>query len=240
MRMDGRESSQLRPVDFQCGFIEHHPGSVVVSFGKTRVLTGYPDRRHPSVSQKEGKKGWLTAEYGMLPASTLTRKSRASSRGRPDGRSVEIQRLIGRSLRQVVNLEGLGDHTLHIDCDVLQADGGTRTASITGAYVAVARCLKDAIARKQIPAPALASVLTNSIAAVSLGIKNGEVLTDLCYEEDVAVDTDFNLVARGDGAIVELQGTAEGAAMTREEVDEILNLGLSAIQQLAQLQQKPA
>ncbi len=237
MRADGRESAQLRPVGFECGFIEHHAGSVVVSFGKTRVLTTATlTEGIPRFRKEEGKKGWLTAEYGMLPASTLTRKSRASSRGRPDGRSVEIQRLIGRALRQVVNLEGLGDHTLHIDCDVLQADGGTRTASITGAYVAVALCLKEAIARKAIPAAALASVLTDQIAAISLGIKNGQVLTDLCYEEDVAVDTDFNLVARGDGAIVELQGTAEGAAMRREEVDQILNMGLASIEELCRLQ----
>lgn len=238
MRSDGRTLAELRPINFDCGFIEHHAGSVVVSFGKTRVLTtALLTDGIPRFRKDEGKSGWLTAEYGMLPASTLTRKRRASG-GRTDGRSVEIQRLIGRSLRQVINLDMLGDHTLQIDCDVLQADGGTRTAAITGSYVAVALCLKDAIAQKKLKCASLAGVLTHQIAAVSLGIKNGEILTDLCYEEDVAVDTDFNLVARSDGAIVEMQGTAEGAAMTRGEVDQLLSHGLASIETLCAKQRE--
>ena len=239
MRSDGRTLEQMRPIHFDCGYIDHHAGSVVVSFGKTRVLTtAILSEGIPRFRKDEGKLGWLTAEYGMLPASTLTRKRRASGSGRTDGRSVEIQRLIGRSLRQVINLEMLGEHTLQIDCDVLQADGGTRTAAITGSYVAVALCLKDAIAQKKLKCASLASVMSHQIAAISLGIKNGDVLTDLCYEEDVAVDTDFNLVARSDGAIVEMQGTAEGAAMSRAEVDQLLSSGLSAIEQLCALQRE--
>ena len=236
MRPSGRQPDQMRDVNITREYTCHAEGSVLVAFGNTKVIcTASVEEGVPRFLKGKGQ-GWVTAEYGMLPRATGTRNGREAARGKQGGRTLEIQRLIGRSLRAAVNLKKLGEFTITVDCDVIQADGGTRTASITGAYVAVALCLKEAIARKAIPAAALASVLTDQIAAISLGIKNGQVLTDLCYEEDVAVDTDFNLVARGDGAIVELQGTAEGAAMRREEVDQILNMGLASIEELCRLQ----
>ena len=236
MRPSGRAADELRPVELELGFAKHAEGSCMARFGETHVLCAATiEERVPPFLKNSGT-GWVTAEYGMLPRSTHRRTDREAARGRQGGRTMEIQRLIGRSLRAVINLKALGERQIRLDCDVIQADGGTRTAAITGAYVAVALCLKDAIANNVIPCSSLDLVLTNSIAAVSLGIKSGQILTDLCYEEDVVVDTDFNLVARGDGAIVEMQGTAEGAAMTRGEVDQLLSMGLSAIEELGALQ----
>ncbi|MFZ9886591.1 MAG: ribonuclease PH [Myxococcota bacterium] len=236
MRVDGRQSTELRPVQFQTGFLEHHRGSVLVSFGRTRVLvTATHEERVPPHRVSSGG-GWLTAEYAMLPASTHERRRRDISTGRPDGRSVEIQRLIGRALRNVVRLDDLGPITLHVDCDVLQADGGTRTAAITGAWVALRLCLEDLRARKLLKCP-VEKVLTAQVAAVSLGLVKGEVFTDLCYEEDARADTDLNLVARQDGLLIEVQGTAEGDAMSRAQLDRLVDQGMEAIAALCRLQQ---
>jgi ribonuclease PH len=237
MRSDGRQKDELRPISFETGFLEHHPGSVLVSFGKTRVLVAATvEERVPPYRLSSGG-GWLTAEYSMLPASTHERKRRDISSGKQDGRSVEIQRLIGRSLRNVVDIDRLGQITLHVDCDVLQADGGTRTASITGAWVALSLCLhhlkqKGKLKRK------VSDVLLGQVAAVSLGVVKGEVLTDLCFEEDFGADTDLNLVARDDGSLIEVQGTAEGVAMTRAELDLLVDQGLLAVQRLCALQRQ--
>lgn len=235
MRTDGRSPEDLRPISFQTGFIEHHKGSVLVSFGKTRVLVAatHEDRVPPHRVSSGG--GWLTAEYSMLPASTHDRRRRDITTGRADGRSVEIQRLIGRALRNVVNLNVLGQNTIHVDCDVLQADGGTRTASITGAWVAIALCLHD-MKKRGILKTTVEKALTGQVAAVSLGVLKGEVLTDLCYEEDSRADTDLNLIGRSDGNIIEVQGTAEGVAMTRVELDRLVDQGMLAIAKLCELQ----
>lgn len=237
MRIDGRAPHELRPISFETGFIEHHKGSVLVSFGKTRVLVTatHEDRVPPHRLPSGG--GWLTAEYGMLPASTHERRRRDITTGRADGRSVEIQRLIGRALRNVVNLDVLGQNTIHVDCDVLQADGGTRTASITGAWVAVRLCLAD-MKKRGVLRTSVDKALTGQVAAVSLGLLEGQVLTDLCYAEDAKADTDLNLVARDDGTLIEVQGTAEGVAMTRAELDRLVDQGLEAVKQLCVLQRQ--
>lgn len=228
-RHDGRHARDLREIAFETGFIAHHPGSVLVSFGKTRVLVvATAEERVPHFREASGG-GWLTADYAMLPASTHERRRR--ERERQDGRSVEIQRLIGRSLRGAVDLRHLGPRTLHVDCDVLQADGGTRTASITGAWVALRLCLED-LARRGKLGSALAKALPNQVAAVSLGVLQGETITDLDYEEDHRCDTDLNLVALGDGRIIEVQGTAEGTALTRKQLDGLVDQGLDAIETL--------
>jgi ribonuclease PH len=239
MRSDGRTPTALRPVSFESHYIKHHKGSVLVSFGQTKVLvTATTEDRVPPYRLSSGG-GWLTAEYAMLPGSTQTRKKRDIFKGRPDGRSVEIQRLIGRSLRQIVNIDLIGQRTIHVDCDVIQADGGTRTAAITGGWVAVALCVQDLLARRvKMKAKSFEDIMVDQVAAISLGIKEGVVITDLDYVEDVAVDTDFNLVARADGTIVELQGTAEGHSMRRAEVDQLLDQGLLAIGELCGLQKK--
>lgn len=232
-RHDGRDGKALRKIDFEAGFIAHHPGSVLVSFGKTRVLVvATTEERVPHFREASGG-GWLTADYAMLPASTHERRRR--ERDRQDGRSVEIQRLIGRSLRGAVDLRHLGPRTLHVDCDVLQADGGTRTASITGAWVAVRLCLED-LARRGKLGCAINKALPNQVAAVSLGVLGGKMVTDLDYEEDHRCDTDLNLVALADGRIIEVQGTAEGAPLTRTELDGLVDQGLEAIDALCALQ----
>lgn len=232
-RSDGRSSTDLRPITFQTGFLAHHPGSVLVSFGKTRVLVVATTEERVPPFRVESGGGWLTADYAMLPASTHERRRR--ERDKQDGRSVEIQRLIGRSLRNVVHLQKLGQRTLNVDCDVLQADGGTRTASITGAWVAVRLCLEH-LRRKGLLATPIEKVLPHQVAAVSLGILQGKVLTDLDYPEDSRADTDLNLVARSDGTLIEVQGTAEGAPMTRSELDGLLDQGMQAIDALCALQ----
>ena len=236
-RPDERANDALREIRFETGYIAHHPGSVLVSFGQTRVLVVCTvEDRVPHFRADSGG-GWLTASYAMLPGSTHTRKRRDV--GKQDGRSVEIQRLIGRAMRNVISLKKLGPRTLNIDCDVLQADGGTRTASITGAWVAVRLCLQALAQAGRLPA-AVDAVLTEHIAAVSLGIVDGQVLTDLCYEEDSRADTDLNLIARGDGTLVEVQGTAEGKPMRREELDQLVDQGLLAITRLCALQREAA
>ncbi|MCP4502359.1 MAG: ribonuclease PH [Deltaproteobacteria bacterium] len=231
MRHDGRENHQLRELKFETGAIIHHPGSVLVSFGNTKVMvTATLEERVPPFRLNSGG-GWMTAEYGMLPAATHNRKQRDAAKGKVDGRSTEIQRLIGRALRNVVNVDVLGRRTIHIDCDVLQADGGTRCASITGAYVAVHLCVQALLKRKpqDMKAKRLDQVITGQVAAVSMGMLKGTALTDLDYVEDSSADTDLNLIARSDGSLVEIQGTAEGAPLQREELNKMLDQGMDAI-----------
>jgi len=219
MRSDNRTPEQVRPLSFQRDFTIHAAGSVLVSFGNTRLICtccaedGVP--RHRS-----GKGGWLTAEYDMLPSSTNTRKMRAITKQKQDGRSIEIQRLIGRSLRAIIDLDQLEDITLYLDCDVIQADGGTRTAAISGAYVALHDAcmkLKEAKRLKYWP-------LIDSIAAVSVGVVDGTPLCDLAYTEDVRAEVDMNVVMRGNGEFVEVQGTAEGQTFGRGALDQLLAL----------------
>lgn len=220
MRHDGRKPDQLRPLRFRRRYTRQAPGSVLVYLGRTTVLcTCTLDLAVPPFLVGTGK-GWLTAEYGMLPGSTSTRKPRDRG-GKIDGRTVEIQRLIGRSLRAVVNLERLGERTLWIDCDVLEADGGTRTASINGAFVA----LVDALASQKRVLGPVASVLTGSVAAVSVGLLGGVELLDLDYREDKDAEVDLNLVMTGAGQFVEVQGSGEEATFSRGQLDRLLQLG---------------
>lgn len=235
-RIDGRSADQLRPVDFILDIAPHANASVLIAFGNTRVICAATIQdevpRWMKVQNVPG--GWLTAEYSMLPYSTLDRKDRDSSRGRPDGRSIEIQRLIGRSLRAVVDLTKLGQRTLCIDCDVLQADGGTRTASITGACVAAAIAFNRLLDKGRITQ----QPLKKKVAAISAGIWKNEALLDLCYEEDAKADVDCNLVLTEDGDFVEIQGSGEEATFTQAQMDEMLVLGRKGVTELAALQQQ--
>ena len=234
-RSDGRLPDQLRPVEFFLDIAPHATASVLIGFGNTRVICAATIQdevpRWMKVQNVPG--GWLTAEYSMLPYSTLGRKERDSSRGRPDGRSIEIQRLIGRSLRAVVDLTKLGQRTLCIDCDVLQADGGTRTASITGACVAAAIAFNRLLDKGKITQ----QPMRKKVAAISAGIWKGEALLDLCYEEDAKADVDCNLVLTEDGDFVEIQGSGEEATFTQAQMDEMLVLGRKGVTELAALQQ---
>ena len=232
MRPSQRRTDQLRSVEFLRGFTKHAEGSVLVAFGDTRVVcTVCVAEGVPSFLKGQGK-GWVTAEYGMLPGATHTRSRREVTAGKPSGRSQEIQRLIGRSLRAVVDMDVLGERTLHVDCDVLQADGGTRTASITGAYVA----LEDAVSRLLERGILDQSPILQPVAAVSVGIWQGVPVLDLDYEEDSTCDTDMNVVMTADGYFVELQGTAEGVPFRRSEVDALLDLASMGCQELIGLQ----
>jgi ribonuclease PH len=233
-RVDGRAADQLRPVTFQRGWSDHAEGSVLVSFGRTRVLcTASATEGVPRWRRGSGL-GWVTAEYAMLPRSTHTRSDRESVRGKIGGRTHEISRLIGRSLRAVVDLSTLGENSIVLDCDVLQADGGTRTAAVTGAYVALA----DAVSWLQDKGSVRpgATVLRDSVSAVSVGIVGGAPVLDLCYDEDVTAETDMNVVCTGDGRFVEVQGTAEGVPFDRAELDALLDLAAGGCVQLAELQ----
>jgi ribonuclease PH len=232
-RTDGRTADQIRPVSFELGIAPNASGSVLVSMGNTRVICGVMIEeavprwmKEPDSGRMTG--GWLTAEYSMLPYSTNTRKPRDIAKGRLDGRSTEIQRLIGRSLRAVVDLEKLGRRTMWIDCDVLQADGGTRTAAITGASLAVAVACRKLAEEKKIDLPPIRKL----VAAVSAGVLNGEPVVDLNYEEDKGVTVDFNLVATEDGEFVELQGSGEEATFSGEQLSEMLTLGKKGIAEL--------
>lgn len=226
-----RRVDQFRPVQIIPDVNRYAEGSVIIEFGHTRVLcTASVDERVPPF-QKEKEEGWVTAEYNMLPRSTHTRTER--ERKKLGGRTMEIQRLIGRSLRAVVDLKKLAGFSLTVDCDVLQADGGTRTASITGAYVALAIALKRLVREGKLTS----NPLTSPVAAISLGLLNNEVLLDLDYEEDFACEVDLNLVMSGDGKIVEVQGTAEEHPFSREELDKMLVIGEKAIKELCSLQQ---
>jgi ribonuclease PH len=229
-RPDGRAADQIRPVSFELGIAPHASGSVLVSMGNTRVICGVMiEEVVPRWMKDQGVTGgWLTAEYSMLPYSTNTRKPRDITKGRLDGRSTEIQRLIGRSLRAVVDLEKLGPRTMWVDCDVLQADGGTRTAAITGASLAVAVACRKLAEEKKIEAPPIRKL----VAAVSAGVLNGEPVLDLNYEEDKSVTVDFNLVATEDGEFVELQGSGEEATFSGDQLSEMLTLGKKGIAEL--------
>jgi ribonuclease PH len=222
----------MRAVEFVPGYTMHAEGSVLVSFGDTRVLcTASIDERTPPWLRGSGQ-GWVTAEYGMLPRATHTRGAREAARGRQSGRTQEIQRLIGRSLRSVVDLRALGERTITLDCDVLQADGGTRTAAITGAYVALA----DAVGRLMDAQNLRNNPLHGHVAAVSVGIFDGDPVLDLDYAEDSEAETDMNVVMNDAGAFVEIQGTAEGHAFRREELDEMLELAAAGVAELIGLQ----
>lgn len=229
-RSDGRAPEQIRPLTFELNIAPHASGSVLVAMGNTRVICGVTiEEVIPRWMKEQGVTGgWLTAEYSMLPYSTTTRKQRDIAKGRLDGRSTEIQRLIGRSLRSVIDLEKLGPRTMWIDCDVLQADGGTRTAAITGASLAVTIACKKLLEQKKIAS----SPMRKLLAAVSAGIVAGTPLVDLNYEEDKAAAVDLNLVATEDGEFVELQGSGEEATFTQGQLDEMLVLGRNAIAQL--------
>ncbi|HEV7627140.1 MAG TPA: ribonuclease PH [Streptomyces sp.] len=235
-RIDGRTADQLRPVTIDRGWSKHAEGSVLISFGDTRVLCTASVSEGVPRWRKGSGEGWVTAEYAMLPRSTNTRGDRESVRGKIGGRTHEISRLIGRSLRAVVDYKALGENTVVLDCDVLQADGGTRTAAITGAYVALADAVSWAQGKKLIRSKS--QPLTGTVAAVSVGIVGGVPLLDLCYEEDVRAETDMNVVCTGDGRFVEVQGTAEGEPFARTELDGLLDLAVNGCAQLDSAQRK--
>ena len=226
-RHDGRAVDQLRPVMITRGWLDHAEGSCLVEFGRTRVLVAASAQQGVPRWRKGSGLGWVTAEYAMLPRATHTRSDRESVKGRLGGRTHEISRLVGRSLRASIDLSLLGENTIAVDCDVLQADGGTRTAAITGAYVALA----DACASLGRP-----QAMVRSVAAISVGVVDGVPVLDLDYPEDVSAGTDMNVVATGDGALIEVQGTAEGAPFSRTELDALLDLALGGIADLAALQ----
>lgn len=233
-RTHARPVDQLRPTVLTPHYLEHAEGSVLIEAGRTRVIcTASVEDKLPPFLRGSGK-GWVTAEYGMLPRATSTRNSREASRGKQSGRTQEIQRLIGRSLRAVTQLEALGERTVWVDCDVIQADGGTRTAAITGGFVALVLALqrlKERGTLKQIP-------VTDHVAAISVGIVKGTPLLDLAYDEDSTADVDMNVVMTGDGRFIEVQGTAEGAPFTRESHDTLLALAEAGIGQLVSLQRE--
>jgi ribonuclease PH len=235
VRADGRTPDQLRKVTIERGWSDHAEGSALITFGGTKVLctasftSGVP-------RWKVGKgEGWVTAEYAMLPRATHTRNDREAVKGKIGGRTHEISRLIGRSLRAIVDVRELGENTIVIDCDVLQADGGTRTAAITGAYVALVDAINWAKEHKLVPAKA--KPLTGSVAAISVGIIDGEPMLDLAYVEDVRAHTDMNVVVTGDGKFVEVQGTAEGVPFDRDELNALLDIALKGTGELAKIQQ---
>ena len=233
-RSGNRAADQLRPVRITRGYTVHAEGSVLIEFGATKVLcTASVEEKVPPHKRGSGE-GWVTAEYGMLPRATHTRSDREATRGKQSGRTQEIQRLIGRSLRAVFDLKLLGERTIHLDCDVIQADGGTRTASITGAFVAA----QDAVNKLMAQGKLAMSPIIASVAAISVGIVQGTPLLDLEYTEDSACDTDMNVVMTGAGHFVEVQGTAEGAAFSRAEMDALLALAEKGIADLMVMQQQ--
>ncbi|KOT94179.1 ribonuclease PH [Streptomyces ardesiacus] len=236
-RIDGRTPQQLRPVTIERGWSKHAEGSVLVSFGDTKVLCNASVTEGVPRWRKGSGEGWVTAEYAMLPRATNTRGDRESVKGRIGGRTHEISRLIGRSLRAVIDYKALGENTIVLDCDVLQADGGTRTAAITGAYVALADAITWAQHTKKLIKPSR-KPLTGTVSAVSVGIVDGTPLLDLRYEEDVRADTDMNVVCTGDGRFVEVQGTAEAEPFARDELNALLDLAAAGCTELAELQRK--
>ncbi len=236
-RPSGRSPDQLRPVRIERGYTRHAEGSVLVSFGDTRVLcTASVENRVPAFLRGKGE-GWITAEYGMLPRATHTRGDREAARGKQGGRTLEIQRLIGRALRACVDRGALGERTITLDCDVLQADGGTRTAAITGAYVALVDAVRWLRARRELPSAAREPIF-GAVAAVSVGVYRGVPVLDLDYPEDSECDTDMNVVMNDGGGFIELQGTAEGHAFRRDELDALLALAQQGVTQLLQLQRE--
>ncbi|MFD7423217.1 ribonuclease PH [Streptomyces californicus] len=235
-RIDGRTPDRLRPVTIERNWSKHAEGSVLIAFGDTKVLCTASVTEGVPRWRKGSGEGWVTAEYSMLPRSTNTRGDREAVRGKIGGRTHEISRLIGRSLRAVIDYKALGENTVVLDCDVLQADGGTRTAAITGAYVALADAIAWAQGKKIVKAGR--KPLTDTVAAVSVGIVDGTPLLDLCYEEDVRAETDMNVVCTGDGRFVEVQGTAEGAPFDRTELGALLDLATAGCVDLAALQRE--
>jgi ribonuclease PH len=235
LRADGRQWNQLRPVRFQNGIAPYATGSTLVEFGNTRVICGITVEESVPRWMKEQNVtgGWITAEYSMLPYSTLQRKQRDISKGKLDGRSQEIQRLIGRAMRAAIDLEKLGSRTIWVDCDVLQADGGTRTAAITGAYVGLGLAVQKLMTEGKLSV----SPLLSSVAAVSIGIIEGQPLLDLCYTEDVAAAVDLNLVMNAKGEFIELQGTGEESTFSEAELAQLLAVGKEGIKALIQAQQ---
>lgn len=234
MRPSQRETHQLRPIEIIRHYTKHAEGSVLIKFGDTHVLcTASVDEKVPGFLRGKNQ-GWVTAEYGMLPRSTGSRMDREAARGKQSGRTQEIQRLIGRSLRAIIDLEKLGERSIQIDCDVIQADGGTRTASITGAYVA----LHDAVSRLLAQGLISESPLRDSVAAVSVGVYQGTPVLDLDYIEDSDCDTDMNVVMTGSGGYVEIQGTAEGVPFQRADMERMLDLAAAGISELTSLQNK--
>ena len=232
-RIDGRRPDQLRPIALQTNILDFAEGSCIVEFGKTRVLCAASVEDKQPGFLRGTQSGWVTAEYSMLPRATHTRSQREVERGRPGGRTQEIQRLVGRSLRAVVNLEMLGPRTITVDCDVLQADGGTRTASITGGYVALMVALQKLIKSNAISQGAVLS----PVAAVSVGVVRGVPMLDLCYEEDSKAEVDFNVVMTGADDFVEVQGTAEGKPFSRASMDALTSLAQAGIRDLMEKQQ---
>jgi ribonuclease PH len=233
-RPDGRSADQLREVKITRGWLDHAEGSVLVEFGATRVLCAASVAEELPRWRRGSGMGWVTAEYAMLPRATNTRGDRESVKGKLGGRTMEISRLVGRSLRACIDPKALGDNTIIIDCDVLQADGGTRTAAITGGYVALADAIGWLRGRKKLKGDPLVA----SVAAVSVGIIDGQPRLDLCYEEDVAAETDMNVVCTGDGDFVEIQGTAEREPFSRELLDQLLELAVAGCGELTQLQRQ--
>lgn len=234
MRTDGRKPAQLRAVTITPRYIKTAEGSVLIEMGGTRVIcTAKLEERVPPFLRNTGK-GWITAEYGMLPGSSQTRIGRESARGKVGGRTHEIQRLIGRSLRAVADLRSLGEKTIWIDCDVIQADGGTRTASITGAYVALADAVRGWLERGVIAV----NPLKDAVAAVSIGIIESKILLDLCYDEDSRAEVDMNFVMTGAGKFIEVQGTAEAAPFTRRQMEKMAELAEQGIKELLKTQKK--
>lgn len=235
-RSDGRQPQQLRPIRFQNHFAPHATGSTLIEWGNTRVICGVTvDENVPRwMKEQNVTGGWITAEYSMLPYSTLQRKSRDSSKGKIDGRSQEIQRLIGRAMRAALDLDKLGQRTIWVDCDVLQADGGTRTAAITGSYVALQLAIRKMMAEGKITD----NPIQHGVAAVSVGIVDGRGLLDLCYVEDNGAAVDFNLVMNSAGEFIELQGTGEEATFTEAQLAELLSLGKAGIRQLLEAQKQ--
>jgi ribonuclease PH len=233
-RGDGRAADELRPTAVEPGFMRTATGSALISMGETRVIcTASVEESVPRWLAGRGS-GWITAEYGMLPASTGQRKARDVTRGRPDGRTVEIQRLIGRSLRSVVDFDLLGERTVYLDCDVLQADGGTRCASITGAYVALALACRRLVGEGLLER----SPLTGSVAGVSCGVIEGAPMLDLDYSEDSVAEVDANVVMTGDGALVEVQATAERTPLSRAHLEDLLSLAAAGVERLRALQER--
>jgi ribonuclease PH len=234
MRSDGRKNNELRPLRVTPSYIKTADGSVLIEMGDTRVIcTAKLEERVPPFLRNSGK-GWITAEYGMLPGSSRERIGRESSRGKVGGRTHEIQRLIGRSLRAVADLNSLGERTIWIDCDVIQADGGTRTASITGAYVALVEAARGWLQRGLISV----DPIKDSVAAISIGIVDGKMLLDLCYEEDSKADVDMNFVMTGSGKFIEVQGTAESAPFTKRQMERMAEVAQDGIRQLLKAQKK--
>jgi len=236
IRADGRSANQLRPLCFQNHIAPHATGSTLIEWGNTRVICGVTvEETLPRWMKEQGVKGgWITAEYSMLPYSTLERKPRDSAKGKIDGRSQEIQRLIGRAMRAALDLEKIGERTIWVDCDVLQADGGTRTAAITGAFVALSLAVKKLMADKKLTE----NPILNAVAGVSVGIVNGQPLTMLCYTEDVAAAVDMNLVMNSAGEFIEVQGTGEEATFTEPQLADLLALGKAGIRELLTAQGK--